>query len=86
MSNTEINLTPTATLIDIDSSFMANTPKPPEDKSKDIEEPSKIPCRTWGIASESDAGIVLVHGLGAHAGWFEALARRLKVRQIFEQD
>jgi alpha-beta hydrolase superfamily lysophospholipase len=25
----------------------------------------------------------MVHGLGAHSGWFEALARRLKVKQIF---
>jgi alpha-beta hydrolase superfamily lysophospholipase len=26
---------------------------------------------------------LLVHGLGAHSGWFEALGRRLKVRRIF---
>ncbi len=26
---------------------------------------------------------MLVHGLGAHSGWFEALARRLKVKRIF---
>jgi alpha-beta hydrolase superfamily lysophospholipase len=25
----------------------------------------------------------LIHGLGAHSGWFEALARRLKVRHLF---
>ena len=66
MSNTEINLTPTATLLEIVSSFR-----------------HKIPCRTWGIASESNAGIVLIHGLGGHAGWFEALSRRLKIKHIF---
>lgn len=26
---------------------------------------------------------LLVHGLGAHSGWFEAFARQLKVRRIF---
>lgn len=70
MANTEINLTPTATLLEIDSSSGKKKQK-------------KIPCRTWGIASESSAGIVLIHGLGGHAGWFEALSRRLKIKHIF---
>jgi acylglycerol lipase len=73
MNNTEINLTPTATLLEIDSSSLK--------EENDIN--SQMPCRSWGIASESNIGIVLVHGLGAHAGWFEALARRLKVKHIF---
>jgi len=64
MTNLEINLTPTATLLEIDSV-------------------AKIPCRTWGMASESSAAFLLIHGLGGHSGWFEALARRLKVKQIF---
>src|ERR1700722_8873076 len=70
MANTEINLTPTATLLEIDSSSGRKKQK-------------KIPCRTWGNALESDAGIVLIHGLGGHAGWFEALSRRLKIKHIF---
>ena len=66
MTNTQINLTPTATLFEIDS-----------------PSGNKIPCHTWGIASESTAGIVLIHGLGGHAGWFEPLSRRLKIKNIF---
>ncbi len=62
MANIEINLTPTATLLEIDN---------------------EIPCRSWGIASESNAAFLLVHGLGGHSGWFEALARRLKIKHIF---
>jgi len=29
------------------------------------------------------AGALLVHGLGAHSGWFEALDGALKVRRIY---
>lgn len=61
MVNADINLTPTATLVDIGT----------------------ITGRSWGLVSESYAGVLLVHGLGGHSGWFEPLARRLKVRQIF---
>jgi acylglycerol lipase len=61
MGNADINLTPTATLVDIGA----------------------ITGRSWGLVSESYAGVLLVHGLGGHSGWFEPLARRLKVRQIF---
>ncbi len=64
MNKPEINLTPTATLLEIESA-------------------KKIPCRTWGIASESNTAFLLVHGLGGHSGWFEALARRLKVKHTF---
>lgn len=39
--------------------------------------------RTWGTVSECRALALLVHGLGAHSGWFEALGRRLKVRRIY---
>jgi len=42
-----------------------------------------ITGRTWGTASEAQAIVLLVHGLGAHSGWFEALGRRLKVRRLF---
>ncbi len=42
-----------------------------------------ITGRTWGTPSESQAIVLLVHGLGAHSGWFEAIARRLKVRGLF---
>ena len=64
MANIEINLTPTATLLEIGGL-------------------NKIPCRSWGIASESNAAFLLVHGLGGHSAWFEAFARRLKVKHIF---
>lgn len=64
MHNIDINLTPTATLLEIDAY-------------------KKIPCRSWGIASESNAAFLLIHGLGGHSGWFEPLARRLKVKNIF---
>ncbi|MBX9877118.1 MAG: lysophospholipase [Candidatus Obscuribacterales bacterium] len=42
-----------------------------------------ITGRTWGTASDSPAIVLLVHGLGAHSGWFEAIGRRLKVRGLF---
>jgi alpha-beta hydrolase superfamily lysophospholipase len=61
MGNADINLTPTATLVDIGT----------------------IPGRSWGSVAESHAAVLMIHGLGGHSGWFEPLARRLKVRQIF---
>jgi len=78
MTNREINLTPTATLLEIDASIH-------KERNKGAKQAfaNNIPCRTWGIASESNIGIVLVHGLGAHGGWFEALARRLKLKNVF---
>jgi alpha-beta hydrolase superfamily lysophospholipase len=42
-----------------------------------------ITGRTWGTVAECHSAIVLVHGLGAHSGWFEAIARRLKVRGVY---
>jgi acylglycerol lipase len=43
----------------------------------------KLQARSWGRESDCQCGVLLVHGLGAHSGWFEALARRLKVRNLF---
>jgi alpha-beta hydrolase superfamily lysophospholipase len=42
-----------------------------------------IPGRSWGSATDCKAVALLVHGLGAHSGWFEAFARQLKVRRIY---
>ncbi len=64
MTKAEINLTPTATLLEIDAE-------------------KKIFCRSWGMAAESNAAFLLIHGLGGNSGWFEAFARRLKVKQNF---
>ncbi|MCC6980517.1 MAG: alpha/beta fold hydrolase [Candidatus Melainabacteria bacterium] len=67
---TDINLTPTASLIEIARGDGTNSSAP-------------ITGRTWGTASECRAAALLIHGLGAHSGWFEALGRRLKVRRMF---
>lgn len=64
----EINLTPTASLLEIPAAAAGAT---------------SIAARSWGTAGECTAGALLVHGLGAHSGWFEALGRRLKVKRIF---
>jgi alpha-beta hydrolase superfamily lysophospholipase len=71
----DINLTPTASFVGI-----PRRTKPVNGGSA-IATP--IPGRTWGLASDCRAAALLVHGLGAHSGWFEALGRRLKVRGIF---
>ncbi len=42
-----------------------------------------ISGRSWGSPSGCRAAFLLVHGLGAHSGWFEALARRLKVKHFY---
>lgn len=42
-----------------------------------------IYARSWGIPVESKACCLLIHGLGAHSGWFEAFSRRLKTRGIY---
>jgi acylglycerol lipase len=70
----EINLTPTASLLEIERSG---------DISSEPGVRPRISARTWGTASECTAGALLVHGLGAHSGWFEAFGRRLKVNSIF---
>ena len=61
---TDINLTPTASLIQIAKSDESGSCPP-------------ITGRTWGTASECRAAALLIHGLGAHSAWFEALGRRL---------
>ncbi|MBN8661159.1 MAG: alpha/beta hydrolase [Candidatus Melainabacteria bacterium] len=67
----DINLTPTGSLVEIGKS---------QDERSNIE---IIPGRTWGTASECRAAALLVHGLGAHSGWYEALGRRLRVKRFF---
>ncbi|MBA3859313.1 MAG: hypothetical protein C0507_20610 [Cyanobacteria bacterium PR.3.49] len=67
---TDINLTPTASIIEIARGDGSSSTGP-------------ITGRTWGTASECRAAALLIHGLGAHSGWFEALGRRLKVRRLF---
>lgn len=76
MVNADINLTPTATLFEVESGISAS-------RNGAGGSFGKITGRTWGSASECQAAVLMVHGLGAHSGWFEALARRLKVRKLF---
>jgi len=72
----DINLTPTASHVDIVRTWEA--------ADTGAEELNRsLPARTWGTASECMAGALLVHGLGAHSGWFEGFGRRLKVRRIY---
>ncbi|MBU6451415.1 MAG: alpha/beta hydrolase [Cyanobacteria bacterium REEB67] len=71
----DINLTPTASFVGI------NRRSKPVHGGNAIANP--IPARTWGLAPDCRAAALLVHGLGAHSGWYEALGRRLKVRGIF---
>lgn len=70
---TEINLTPTASLTEI-----ARSDDPVSGAAR-----APITARTWGTNSECRAGVLMVHGLGGHSGWFEAMGRRMKVRRIF---
>lgn len=86
----EINLTPTGSLFEIaaqsNSGNGARSGNSAGNESPDAEKVSldlAISARSWGTASECRAACLLVHGLGAHSGWFEALARRLKVRQLY---
>jgi acylglycerol lipase len=44
--------------------------------------PSVI-ARSWGSPTDCKAAVLLIHGLGAHSGWFEAFARQLKIRHIY---
>jgi alpha-beta hydrolase superfamily lysophospholipase len=44
---------------------------------------SIIPARSWGSSGDCKAVVLLIHGLGAHSGWFEAFARQLKVRRVY---
>lgn len=70
---TDINLTPTASIIEI----------VPQSQGQTLEKSQTISARTWGMASECRAAVLLVHGLGAHSGWYEAFGRRLKVKRFF---
>lgn len=69
----DIKLTPTCSFVDI----------VPRSQPLTQGENHMIKARTWGSSSDCRAAVLLVHGLGAHSGWFEALARRLKVKRIF---
>ncbi len=71
----DINLTPTASHIHIDRAQNG------VDGTSELAKP--LPARTWGTPTECMAGAILVHGLGAHSGWFEALGRRLRIRRIY---
>lgn len=42
-----------------------------------------LPARSWGNPAECKCAALLVHGLGAHSGWFEAFGRQLKVRRVY---
>ncbi|HEY9681971.1 MAG TPA: alpha/beta fold hydrolase [Oculatellaceae cyanobacterium] len=75
----EINLTPTASLLDVKSSDRREN----GDNGGNSDSNHLIPARSWGLASECTAGALLVHGLGGHSAWFEALGRRLKVQRMF---
>ncbi len=45
------------------------------------ESKNPIKARHWPV-SEPDFGAVLVHGLGAHSGWYEAFARKLQENKV----
>src|SRR5271155_2430231 len=74
MAAVDINLHSTAACFEIETA--------PSDASGSVPN-YKLQARSWGRASDCQAAVLLVHGLGAHSGWFEALARRLKVRNLF---
>lgn len=69
----EINLTPTASFLELRSA----------DNKSGQKAGTTLTARTWGTLPECNAGMLLLHGLGGHAGWFEALARRLKVNRMY---
>lgn len=68
--NDEISLTSTATKL----SFQA---------AASNLKPWTIHARTWGRLEDAKAVALMVHGLGAHSGWFEAFASRLAAKGIF---
>ncbi|MBK9144018.1 MAG: alpha/beta fold hydrolase [Candidatus Melainabacteria bacterium] len=39
-------------------------------------------CRQWGDEQEARALVLIIHGLGAHSGWFEAFGSRLAMRRF----
>jgi alpha-beta hydrolase superfamily lysophospholipase len=67
--NDEINLTSTATKLSFEAKAGAKQ--------------WTVQARSWGDLKDSKACAVLVHGLGAHSGWFEAFASRLAAHGIF---
>jgi len=75
---TEINLTPTASYLEIRPTGAGS-----QATASGVPATELLPARTWGAANNCLSAALLVHGLGAHSGWFEALGRRLKVRRIF---
>src|SRR5271154_4671917 len=74
MAPPDINLTPTAACFEIEAT-KADLNRSPTTY--------RLQARSWGNPNDCQSAILLVHGLGAHSGWFEALARRLKVRNLF---
>lgn len=70
----DINLTPTGSQFELPTQLVT----PDGTTLEQI-----IAGRTWGTASECKSAALLIHGLGAHSGWFEALGRRLKVRRVY---
>lgn len=68
--NAEINLTSTATKFSFEAC------------SADGRR-WQIQARSWGALESAGACALLVHGLGAHSGWFEAFASRLAERGVF---
>lgn len=42
-----------------------------------------IQARSWGDLASAKARALIVHGLGAHSGWFEGFAHRLAERGIY---
>jgi len=68
--NDEINLTSTAQKL----TFEASSPE----KGR-----WTITARSWGDLDSAGATALLVHGLGAHSGWFEAFASRLQAKGVY---
>lgn len=68
--NREINLTSTATKLSLEAG--SNTSRL-----------WTIAARSWGQMQDAKAAALLVHGLGAHSGWFEAFAQRLTAKGVF---
>lgn len=67
--NDEINLTSTAAKLSFDA--------------QNGNRKWTVKARSWGDSGDAQAYALLVHGLGAHSGWFEAFAHRLSERDIF---
>ncbi len=66
----EINLTSTATKL----SYVGHSP---------TGSSWTITARSWGQLEQAKGACLLVHGLGAHSGWFEAFAQRMIPHDYF---